>query len=235
MVVANGKTREAYLTKTTGSVCQTSLLGQAFTSSSPLVCFTTCLTLYPSNCRGFVFNKINQNCLPAVSVYSPVPSLPPSPMLGNDIVFFPNTFPDLNCNASLGFALYEVCGTSACLYLSTTKITFYAAVRFCAAKKGNVFVANSLEKFSLFWSVSLHVIRDDTYLGLTDSGSEGQFEWISGEPLSVEQTAYIWAPHQPDDKSGHEDCVEARHGSAAGARGLNDIRCQLKKRFICEQ
>eukprot|EP01083_Nonionella_stella_P066826 176314_1 len=45
---------------------------------------------------------------------------------------------------------------------------------------------------------------DVCFIGLTDSVSEGSFKWIDGTPYGYTN----WAPNQPDNYEGGENCVE---------------------------
>ncbi len=55
------------------------------------------------------------------------------------------------------------------------------------------------------------------WIGLTDAGSEGQWRWVTGEPLDYTN----WAPDEPNDYgSGSEDY--AHMGAAAGG-AWNDL------------
>jgi len=70
--------------------------------------------------------------------------------------------------------------------------------------------------------------KDETYwLGLTDEKEEGKFVWItSNKPLTMS----YWAPGEPSNGGGNEDCVEIVNGL------WNDINCTNGERChaLCE-
>ena len=235
IAITGHATSDWFLTQTSGSECQAFQLGPSWTSPSPASCFIACIALYSNACNGMIYNKNSQTCYPTGTPFTPIAtitnSVPGSDP--NDAIFYPKTIPAPQCNGSLGFAVYDVCGTSACLFISTSTATYPSAIDQCDAMNATMFVADSLQKFSLFWYVSLNFINKDTYLGLTDIQSEGDFVWVNGKPLTSDQHAYIWAPGQPDE-AGFEDCVEARHGTWPDVFGLNDIPCGRDNRYICE-
>jgi hypothetical protein len=70
----------------------------------------------------------------------------------------------------------------------------------------------------------LSMIEGDTYIGLSDTVTEGTFEWVDGSSLAYTD----WDTDQPND-SGNQDCVEM---NLTGA--WNDETCSIGQYFICE-
>ena len=64
------------------------------------------------------------------------------------------------------------------------------------------------------------------WLGLTDEAAEGDFRWVDGQPGD----ALPWAPNEPNDFDGVEDCVELIAEDAV----LNDLPCWAASGFVCE-
>ncbi len=70
----------------------------------------------------------------------------------------------------------------------------------------------------------LSMIEGDTYIGLSDTDTEGTFTWIDGSALTYTN----WDTDQPNDTGG-QDCVEM---NLTGA--WNDETCTIGQFFICE-
>lgn len=68
----------------------------------------------------------------------------------------------------------------------------------------------------------------DTWIGLNDRELEGDMRWADDSELG----AYShWAPQQPDDFDGSEDCVEL----LSDDRGWNDRPCTDLRAYLCER
>ena len=226
-----------YLTSGTGSDCQTSPLGAPWTSVCSIECYLTCVDQFPDSCHSVVYNPDTLACTPGSTAFGPIETLPSSIPDANssDAIYYLKQ-PVPACNANLGFAIYDVCGTSACLYFSTSELNYADSVDACANMGSTLFIAETETRFSLIWYVSLIVLNQDTWLGLTDIAEEGQFVWENGNPLSTWQYEYIWLQFAsiPDNYRGDEHCVEAKHRGWPGLFGLNDVECWMLKYFICE-
>jgi hypothetical protein len=68
----------------------------------------------------------------------------------------------------------------------------------------------------------------DSWIGLNDLETEGEMRWGEGGALA---TFTDWAPNQPDDFDGSEDCVEL----LADGRGYNDRPCTDLRAYVCER
>ncbi|RUS73161.1 hypothetical protein EGW08_019083 [Elysia chlorotica] len=224
--------RTSYITESTGSECQTLQLDEPWTSPTVFSCYLACKQKFPGTCQSVTYNPDTLSCTPGSTAFGPIETLPSTIPDANstDAIYFLNQ-PVPACNASLGFAVYDVCGTSACLHLSAVSLNYADAVQACADMGATLFVADSDARFSLFWEVSLNVLNQDTWLGLTDIAKEGQFVWDNGNLLSTWQGTYLWAPGVWGDG---EDCAEAKHAGWPGIFGLNDVECWKSKYFICE-
>ncbi|GFN93847.1 Cd209 antigen-like protein e [Plakobranchus ocellatus] len=223
-----------YLTKVTGETCQTEQLAEAWTSPSPVTCYLDCTASYPGRCLSTVYNQATGACIPGGPVFGKIysfnESIPRSSP--NSALFFVNSTTPA-CNTSNGFALYELCGTTVCMYLSTWRGWFKDAVSACAGMNSSLFIANTWARFALFWSVSLTYLNIDTYLWLSRNSDGEPFVWGNGEPLSDKMKA-LWEPNQPDNWGGIDHCGEVRHYNAPNLYGLNDVACWSDRAFICE-
>ncbi|RUS70181.1 hypothetical protein EGW08_022054 [Elysia chlorotica] len=229
--------RTSYITESTGGECQTLQLAESWTSDTVLSCYVACRHKFPDTCQSVTYNPHTLSCTPGSTAFGPIDTLPSTIPDANstDAIYVLNQ-PVPACNAGLGFAVYDVCGTSACLFIAAFPLTYADAAQTCADMGARLFIADSEARFSLFWEVSLNVLNQDTWVGLTDIAEEGQFVWENGNPLSTWQDTYLWMPFAgiPDNWLNGEHCVEAKHATWPGIFGLNDEECWELKYFICE-
>ncbi|XP_072042492.1 uncharacterized protein [Amphiura filiformis] len=76
-------------------------------------------------------------------------------------------------------------------------------------------------------------VRSDNvnvWIGLTDIVTEGSWIWDDGTPYGYTN----WAPQQPDNSGGIEDCAHFRHGDELGL--WNDLGCESQwvSGYICK-
>ena len=233
---ASSEPREFKLTGTTGAECQTLQLGSSWTSASLVECYLVCTKRFPDACQSVVYNSGTRSCTPGSTAFGPIENLGaaiPSHN-SNDAIYY-RSQPVPTCNTGLGFSLYTVCGTSACLSLSTSGLSYYDAVDECTQLTSSLFSAESEARFSLFWYVSLNKLNRNTWLGLSDRIQEGKYIWENGNPLSTWQDRYIWRQPAEPNGGGYENCIEAKHWTWPGVFGLNDVECWYHNYFICEQ
>lgn len=74
-------------------------------------------------------------------------------------------------------------------------------------------------------------IVGNTWIGLNDRGFEGTFVWGTSEPTGSYPVVKIppWAPGDPDDPNGTENCVRFKNGYT-----LEDKVCDTMERYVCE-
>ncbi|GFR64327.1 CD209 antigen-like [Elysia marginata] len=223
------------LKKATGLDCQTLPLGEAWTSPSPAECFIKCSVRFPNLCQSVVYNDVTKNCVPGSVAFGPLETLDTSiPKLGSGDSIYYAKQPVPSCNTAGPFNLYEVCGVTACLYLSPIRATYQNALAACSSMNSNIFLGNTAARFSVFWYISLNHNPDNTWFTVKDTAREGTFVWENGDPVTVEQSRMIWRPGYPNAWSADEDCTEARHKDWPGIYGLNDEECYNQKRYMCE-
>jgi hypothetical protein len=65
------------------------------------------------------------------------------------------------------------------------------------------------------------------WIGATDREKEGSFKWVigNGGPIS-----HDWAPGQPDDYLGGQDCLMLMHNGT-----FDDNLCTSEKVYMCEK
>ena len=70
-------------------------------------------------------------------------------------------------------------------------------------------------------------VDGSVWIGANDRQNEGEMVWASGDPVEYA----TWAPSQPDNFQGQENCVERR-----APDGLwNDAPCEGAKGAVCER
>ncbi len=90
----------------------------------------------------------------------------------------------------------------------------------CASLAAHLVTVESKPEHDLVASLG----RVAVWIGATDSKNEGSFEWITGAAV-VER----FAPGEPNDLGGDNDCVALERGA------WWDRRCDLKHAFVCER
>jgi hypothetical protein len=126
------------------------------------------------------------------------------------------------CSRSLIFG-----DSSYCLRTSAAT-TWERAQHLCSAAGGNLAVIETPEEnqaIARALGVRPTQATGSLWLGLNDRAREGDFRWISGEPVG--ETA--WRAGEPNN-SGDEDCTEWSPGD-----GLwNDLSCDAQIGSLCE-
>jgi hypothetical protein len=98
--------------------------------------------------------------------------------------------------------------------------TYADAMASCAAEGGHLAVVTDTAENDYVRSM----ISDTSWIGFSDSVSEGNFTWITGSTSSYNK----WSGPQPDDNGG-EDCVEVNTNG-----DWNDQKCAATRGFVCE-
>ena len=230
--------RQFFLQQASGQDCQTLQLGESWISESPITCLIESMSNYSENCQAVVYNSQTGNCRPGSVAFGPIEKVTTSiPETGSSDKLYYVRQPIPPCNTSNNFALYDVCGTSACLYLSTSKANNYSDARtLCSQMNSTLFVGTTMAKFSLFWYTTKIYMKDNTFIGLQDIDVEGNFVWENGEPLSFEQYQYFWHFGQPDNYGKNQDCAVAQHAKTPNEFGFDDGYCfKFKKKYVCER
>ncbi|RUS70238.1 hypothetical protein EGW08_021998 [Elysia chlorotica] len=235
IAAASSNTRGVLLRQTSYLDCQTWQIGDSWVAPSIFACSFRCMNT--ENCQAVVFNEASGLCRLGSVAFGPMVRITDGiPETGSlDKIYYIKQ-PAPPCDTANNFAIYDKCGTSACLYLSTSNSNGYNdAKTLCSQMNSSLYVGNTMAKFSLFWHVTKYIINDNTFIGLNDIEVEGTFVWENGEPLSAEQNLYIWHGSEPNDFNGAEDCVDVKHRTWGNARALTDESCYSKIRYVCER
>jgi hypothetical protein len=104
--------------------------------------------------------------------------------------------------------------------------TYAQGEALCGGRGGRLVTLGSAEENAFVRTLNESAV--DTWVGLSDRAQEGRFVWASNAPVH-----YInWAPGQPDDARGDEDCVALWDN--AGRPVWNDVSCDLARTVTCE-
>lgn len=127
-----------------------------------------------------------------------------------------------DCGALGGFSISS---TSSCYFFSDTTFSWHTARTLCQAWGGDLVEIDSAEENEAL----APLVIGSVWTGANDEAQEGTFRWAGGALLAY--TA--WAPNQPDDWEGAEDC-----GELMGLEQLwNDRPCTdyFAKQALCER
>ncbi|XP_005097625.3 macrophage mannose receptor 1 [Aplysia californica] len=125
-----------------------------------------------------------------------------------------------------GWSLYTRAPT--CIKLYTQGKTWVDARSICQQAGGDL-VKIPDSSFSGFVNGLVNRQKSSYWIGLHDRHKENKFEWLDED---VKASFTSWAPHQPDNSRGNENCVSVN--ANMGMR-WNDANCMSNLRFICQQ
>lgn len=114
--------------------------------------------------------------------------------------------------------------TASCYQLGDTLSSWRDGRDQCQAWGGDLAKVESAEENTLLGEHS----SQDMWLGASDVEDEGDFRWFDGDDVDPEGP---WAPAQPDNFEGREDCMELR----AMDDRWNDVPCVSQKFALCER
>ena len=234
---ANSKLRQLFLKPASAQDCRTLQLGDSWISHSLIACQLECMDRYSENCQAVVYNSETGICRPGSTAFWHLQRVATSiPKIGSADTLYYVRQPIPPCNTENNFAVYDVCGTSACIYLSTSNASGYIDGRTrCSQMSSRLFVGNTIAKFSLFMYAVETDIRFGTYIGLQDFDVEGNFLWENGESLSLEQHQYVWSPGETKSNNEIENCAIGYLAGSVNGFGLDDGNCNNRRRYICER
>ena len=189
---------------------------------------------FPDTCQSIVYNAETKTCRPGSKAFGRLKrvntGIPQA--ASNDSIYY-SSQPIPPCPTGQDFTIYDVCGTSSCLFLSTnvSQADYDDARANCSQMSSRLFIANTMEKFSLIWYITKHIFQTEAWVALTDRAQPGVFRWEDGSLLSSAQNDYVWDKWQPD---GDGDCVQFRVTDLWNPEGLNDQRCWNLNHYVCE-
>eukprot|EP00697_Spironema_sp_BW2_P017615 gnl/Spiro4/9363_TR4939_c0_g1_i1.p3 gnl/Spiro4/9363_TR4939_c0_g1~~gnl/Spiro4/9363_TR4939_c0_g1_i1.p3 ORF type:complete len:139 (+),score=45.20 gnl/Spiro4/9363_TR4939_c0_g1_i1:547-963(+) len=129
-------------------------------------------------------------------------------------------------------------GNKHCYMLVGMRKGFAAAEQHCESLGGYLATITSgaeMEFISGFPLVHDYGDMDGPWIGYSDARIEGQWQWVNGEVGVLDNDVVYtnWAPDQPDNGAGGEDCAFLSGGSKGTL--WSDGKCFLQKTFLCEK
>lgn len=118
--------------------------------------------------------------------------------------------------------------TGGCFVLVEDAVPWEDAVSSCADVGEGFHIATIRSSAANLAVRSLLVGTEAAWVGASDTAAEGQFEWVTGEPMTFDN----WDEGEPNNQgeTGDEDCLEVR------ASGLwNDAECPILQPYVCER
>lgn len=107
------------------------------------------------------------------------------------------------------------------------KMSWHRAKTSCEAFGGHLVTISSQEEQDFTATLPPKLDKDNrVWIGFSERGSEGNWEWVTGEKVSFQN----WAAGLPDNLRGNQDCAEMGY---AGKR-WNDREHFSRFAFICE-
>ncbi|XP_012936432.1 uncharacterized protein LOC106011415 [Aplysia californica] len=195
------------------------LTGRQLTRRSVLECANLCLSPLNSPCSGFAFVKTSSLCkLGEMDYGSPVTHPLDHSVYGASIV----------CDASSGFEVRTHGSAAACLWISTTALSFENAENTCVGFGGHLMTTRSPDKFSILQEI-VKDLNENTWFGLSTSAFP-DFRWVDDLSKPTQNISeYIFDTNQPDFDWDH--CVEMFPWSLKA----NNYNCSVPRKFVCER
>uniref|UniRef100_UPI003AAF7558 CD209 antigen-like protein C isoform X3 n=1 Tax=Centroberyx gerrardi TaxID=166262 RepID=UPI003AAF7558 len=115
---------------------------------------------------------------------------------------------------------------SSCYYISSKRRSWDQSRQACLQREADLVIINSREEQDFLSQFAVAA-----WVGMTDRDEEGIWTWVDGTPVISDRLQ--WAPGQPDDTFGGEDCGDIR--VMPNFIGLNDYNCSAITSWICEK
>lgn len=118
----------------------------------------------------------------------------------------------------------------SCYLFISTMMTWNDSQKFCNKKGAHLVELEDMEEIDFL--VHNYTAKYPVWIGGTDQESEGTFVWqTSNKTISSD----YFAPDEPNDKEGNEDCAQLYFYSGDLFGKLNDSNCKREREFICEK
>ncbi|XP_004369288.1 C-type lectin domain family 4 member K [Trichechus manatus latirostris] len=114
-------------------------------------------------------------------------------------------------------------------YFSRVPKTWYSAQQFCKSRNSHLTSVTSESEQEFLYKTAGGISH---WIGLTKTGSEGDWYWVDDTPFNKVQSVRFWIPGEPNNVGNNEHCANIR---AASLQSWNDDSCDNKLLFICKQ
>ncbi|KAL0965895.1 hypothetical protein UPYG_G00287370 [Umbra pygmaea] len=134
----------------------------------------------------------------------------------------PTSTPDSHCDT--GYLLYG----DHCYHFETETVkNWQESESYCTSQGGHLASFHNQEELSFM----IAHMPGPSWVGLSDIQIEGKWFWTDGTPSDF----LPWAPDQPDNWQGNEDCGHIRGIYSPTPGLLNDDFCTTTLEFVCKK
>ncbi|XP_062838311.1 C-type lectin domain family 4 member E isoform X2 [Anolis carolinensis] len=141
----------------------------------------------------------------------------------NKMAQLDSSFEDVQQKVKSGWKLYE----DSIYHVGNTSMTFNNSAKQCKGQ-GAKLVTVARKKVQLFLEEEAKAAKADLWIGL--QWETNKWKWPDGTEL----TTPFWAAGQPDGDPSDKACVEISHTCTTREECWNNVRCEEKKRPVCE-
>ncbi|XP_048209526.1 C-type lectin domain family 4 member K [Perognathus longimembris pacificus] len=114
-------------------------------------------------------------------------------------------------------------------YFSHSSKTWYSAQQFCVSRNSHLASVTSEGEQEFLYKTADGLPH---WIGLTKTGSEGDWSWVDDTPFNSVQSKRFWIPGEPNNLGNNEHCGNIKLFSL---RSWNDDSCDNKLLFICKR
>ncbi|CAL1536389.1 unnamed protein product, partial [Lymnaea stagnalis] len=152
--------------------CGPRRLNSSWVDKSRSSCAVSCLVRFP-NCHGFMYNEVTKLCTPS----SGLSSVQPGPSLVEGDLYFSDS-----CHSYPDFSIQSNLSTQANVAYYKQGVNYTDAKAACECMASHLYVAHTLEKFWLLYSIKGN--KNFAWIGLDDMAVTGKFVWVdSGQEI----------------------------------------------------
>lgn len=99
-----------------------------------------------------------------------------------------------------------------------------------------VVLTDETERLGLYSLLEGRGVTKNVWIGFSDRRTENAFVWVTNEPVGAPPNKQTppWAPAQPDNQAGNQDCVRLEPPNGSDPSLLDDVECIATFQFVCE-